>query len=51
MMGICPQHDVLWSELSATEHLSLFAGLSLVQPSKIPDLIHYFLDAVNLVQL
>jgi len=51
MMGICPQHDVLWSELSAQEHLELFAGLSLVQPSKIPDLIHYFLDAVNLVQL
>merc|ERR1719424_2821490 len=50
MMGICPQHDVLWSELSATEHLSLFAGLSLVQPSKIPDLIHYFLDAVDLVE-
>ena len=50
MMGICPQHDVLWSELSATEHLALFAGLSLVNPTKIPELIRYFLDAVDLVE-
>ena len=48
MMGICPQHDVLWSELSANEHLSLFAGLSLVEPSKVPGLIEYFLNAVDL---
>jgi len=50
MMGICPQHDVLWSELSASEHLRLFAGLSLVASSAIADRIAYFLEAVDLVE-
>jgi ABC-type multidrug transport system ATPase subunit len=26
-MGVCPQHDILWSELTAIEHLRLFAKL------------------------
>ena len=26
-MGICPQHDVLWDQLTGMEHLILFAGL------------------------
>ena len=50
MMGICPQHDVLWSELSASEHLRLFAGLSLVAESEAADRIAYFLQAIDLVE-
>jgi ABC-2 type transport system ATP-binding protein len=30
--------------------LSLFAGLSLVEPSKVPALVKYFLEAVDLVE-
>ncbi|OLQ01207.1 ABC transporter A family member 9 [Symbiodinium microadriaticum] len=26
LLGVCPQHDVLWEELSCEEHLQLFAG-------------------------
>ena len=26
-VGYCPQHDVLWAELTCTEHLELFAAL------------------------
>ncbi len=25
IVGVCPQHDVLWPELTATDHFSLFA--------------------------
>eukprot|EP00030_Apusomonadida_sp_AF-17_P000548 a175002_751.p1 GENE.a175002_751~~a175002_751.p1 ORF type:complete len:854 (-),score=472.33 a175002_751:20-2533(-) len=27
IMGVCPQHDILWGELTAREHLELFAAL------------------------
>lgn len=32
-MGVCPQHDVLYGDLTVAEHLTLFAGLKGV-PSK-----------------
>jgi ABC-type multidrug transport system ATPase subunit len=27
VMGVCPQHDILWNQLTAREHLELFANL------------------------
>jgi ABC-type multidrug transport system ATPase subunit len=27
MMGVCPQFDVLWADLTGREHLMLFAGM------------------------
>jgi len=27
VMGVCPQHDILWPELTAREHLEIFAEL------------------------
>jgi ABC-type multidrug transport system ATPase subunit len=27
MIGVCPQHDILWHELTAREHLEIFAEL------------------------
>ena len=27
IMGIYPQHDILWDQLTGKEHLQLFAGL------------------------
>jgi len=27
VMGVCPQHDVLWDQLTAREHLELFARI------------------------
>ena len=26
-IGLCPQHDILWEELSAKEHIELYANL------------------------
>ena len=48
LMGICPQHDVLWSELTASEHLALFAGLALLAPGDIPRRVSASLAAVDL---
>ena len=40
-LGFCPQHDILWPELSAREHLRLYAGFK-----NIPDtLIEAEVDA------
>jgi ABC-type multidrug transport system ATPase subunit len=27
MIGLCPQHDILWEELTAKEHIELYANL------------------------
>ena len=27
IMGVCPQHDILWEQLTGREHLELFAAL------------------------
>lgn len=27
MIGVCPQHDVLWLELTVWEHLTIYAQL------------------------
>jgi ABC-type multidrug transport system ATPase subunit len=27
LLGVCPQHDILWDDLTAVEHLRLFAQL------------------------
>lgn len=27
LIGLCPQHDILWEELTAQEHIELYARL------------------------
>ena len=34
-MGVCPQHDVLWDDLTVQEHLEFFAGLKGVPNDKV----------------
>lgn len=34
VMGVCPQHDVLWDDLTVSEHLRFFAGLKGVPDEK-----------------
>ena len=35
MCGICPQHNILYDELSAKEHLEVFAGIKGVPADKV----------------
>lgn len=35
MMGVCPQFDVLWEELSGTEHLHIYAAIKGIKQADI----------------
>ena len=35
IIGICPQHDVLWDDLTVKEHLEFFAGLKCVPKKEV----------------
>ncbi|KAF8936514.1 hypothetical protein EDD21DRAFT_445427 [Dissophora ornata] len=48
MMGVCPQHDILFGDLTAEEHIQLYAGLKNVPKHDIPRLTEERLKAVRL---
>jgi len=48
-IGICPQHDILWLEMSAEEHLYLFTQLKGLGPERTVETIEETLTHVNLV--
>ncbi|KAF9433181.1 ATP-binding cassette sub- A member 1 [Entomortierella beljakovae] len=48
MMGVCPQHDILFGDLTAEEHIWLYAGLKNVPKHDIPRLTEERLKAVRL---
>merc|ERR1711916_311072 len=37
LIGVCPQHDILWDELTAREHVRLYAQLKDLDPAVIED--------------
>jgi ABC-type multidrug transport system ATPase subunit len=48
IMGCCPQHDILWSELTAAEHVALWARLKGVAVADIDEEVRSRLEAVDL---
>lgn len=48
-MGFCPQHNVLWDELTVFEHLELFGALGGMQPQQIAARGDELLTAVALL--
>jgi ABC-type multidrug transport system ATPase subunit len=48
LIGVCPQHDVLWSELTAREHLLLFARVKGIPSYLIDSEVHDKLQLVGL---
>eukprot|EP01118_Nematostelium_gracile_P008164 TRINITY_DN2698_c0_g1_i3.p1 TRINITY_DN2698_c0_g1~~TRINITY_DN2698_c0_g1_i3.p1 ORF type:complete len:600 (+),score=136.61 TRINITY_DN2698_c0_g1_i3:37-1800(+) len=48
MMGICPQHDVLWDNLTAKEHLKFYGTIKNLKGSKLKEEIARVLKGVNL---
>jgi len=51
VMGICPQHDILWERLSALEHLELFATLKGVPVSNVRQEADRLLEQVRLADV
>jgi len=49
MLGVCPQHDILWQELTAREHLQIFAELKRIPKEEQEDQIAARLKDVLLV--
>jgi len=47
-MGVCTQDNLLWGELTGTEHLRFFARLRRVAPGLVAKQIDYWLKRVNL---
>ncbi|KAI8815090.1 hypothetical protein BJ742DRAFT_670515 [Cladochytrium replicatum] len=48
LMGVCPQHDILFDDLTAREHITLYARLKGVPIEQLPALIEARLKAVRL---
>eukprot|EP01100_Stratorugosa_tubuloviscum_P009090 TRINITY_DN3807_c0_g1_i4.p1 TRINITY_DN3807_c0_g1~~TRINITY_DN3807_c0_g1_i4.p1 ORF type:complete len:711 (-),score=230.70 TRINITY_DN3807_c0_g1_i4:60-2192(-) len=46
VIGVCPQYDILWADLTAREHIELFAGLRNMKITV--EEIEYILSSVNL---
>jgi ATP-binding cassette, subfamily A (ABC1), member 3 len=49
-MGVCPQHDVLWADLTVEEHLTFFAGLKGVPKEKVPGAVSEVVRDVGLTE-
>ncbi|CAH0479941.1 unnamed protein product [Peronospora belbahrii] len=50
IMGICPQHDVLFNELTVEEHLLLFGTMKQVPHGKLKDEVERMIREVGLVE-
>ena len=48
--GICPQHDILWDEVTPREHLHSFALIRGVERAKIPNLCSALLDRLDVIK-
>lgn len=48
IMGVCPQHDILWDELTGEEHLEFFAALKGLPREKIAEEVEERLKDVEL---
>eukprot|EP00931_Biecheleriopsis_adriatica_P087374 TRINITY_DN61860_c0_g1_i1.p1 TRINITY_DN61860_c0_g1~~TRINITY_DN61860_c0_g1_i1.p1 ORF type:complete len:2265 (+),score=447.26 TRINITY_DN61860_c0_g1_i1:78-6872(+) len=50
LLGVCPQHDVLWEELTCEEHLRLFAGFKGVPREAVAQEVSSMLERVGLTR-
>jgi ABC-type multidrug transport system fused ATPase/permease subunit len=47
-MGVCPQFDILFPDLTAREHIELFCGIKDIDVAMVPTVVHERLQAVRL---
>ena len=48
MIGECRQDDILWPDLTASEHLELFGGIRGVRREDVDDTVQRWLESVDL---
>lgn len=49
-LGVCPQHDVLWPDLTVREHLTFFAGLKGLPALQVRDAVMHMIREVGLTE-
>jgi ATP-binding cassette, subfamily A (ABC1), member 3 len=49
-LGVCPQHNILFDELTVKEHLELFALLKRIAPEKVSAEVEAIISEVGLVE-
>jgi ABC-type Na+ transport system ATPase subunit NatA len=49
-LGICPQHDIIFAELTVEEHLYLFANIKQVSPDAVAAEVDRMIDTVGLTE-
>lgn len=47
-LGVCPQHDILFDELTGEEHLVFYASIKGVKQSAIPEQVAHYIESVGL---
>ncbi|CAE7902215.1 ABCA1 [Symbiodinium sp. KB8] len=50
ILGVCPQHDVLWPELTVAEHLTFFAAAKGVPPKEVAAAVDDTIKEVGLTE-
>ena len=48
VLGVCPQFDILWDQLTAEEHLQLFCNIKKLPQNQIQGIIDQKLEDVSL---
>ena len=51
ILGVCPQHDILWEDLTAKEHMELFGNLKDIPKQQMQNEIGTLLKEVQLNQV
>ena len=51
LIGLCPQHDILWNELTPYEHIELYASLRKKKKNDIKKIVEIKMKEVNLEQV
>lgn len=47
-MGVCPQEDLLWADLTGPEHLRFYGRLKNLRGKELEEQVEYWLEQVNL---
>nr|QAA95900.1 ATP-binding cassette sub-family A member 4 [Diaphorina citri] len=48
LIGYCPQHNALWSNITLREHMETYAAIRGVPNSDIPRLVNSFIDGLHI---
>lgn len=51
LMGVCPQHDLLWEQLTGEEHLLFYGRLKGLRGAALDEAVRTGLQAVNLLSV